>query len=286
VKRLRIAHSTQYAFEPAVSLLPHRVLVRPRASHNLRIASAALDIDPPAIVHWHRDALDNSVAVATFAPASVTSLHIASTVIIEQYESSPLDFFVDQYAVTYPFEYQRSEARVLAPFREASWPADAAEIERWLAQLGLRGGPIETFTLLDRLNRAVHDTFRYRSREEPGVQSPSRTLALGTGSCRDLAALFNDACRVLGLATRFVSGYQHAPGLALQHGATHAWCETYLPGGGWKGFDPTAGELSGATHIPVAVAYHPEEVPPVAGAFVGPPQQPAMRVTVEVSAVD
>lgn len=286
MKRLWIEHSTEYAFEPAVSLLPHRVLVRPRAGHNLRIASSALHIDPPATVHWHRDALDNAVAVATFERGCVSSLRINSSVVIEQYDSAPLDFFVDHYAVTYPFEYQPTDARVLAPFRVASWPADAAQVERWLSRLGLRDGAIETFALLDRLNRGLHDTFVYRSREEPGVQSPSRTLALGTASCRDLAALFNDACRTLGLASRFVSGYQHAPGLERQYGATHAWCEIYLPGGGWKGFDPTSGELAGATHVPVAVGYHPEDVPPVAGAFLGSPQQPRMDVSVDVCAVD
>lgn len=286
MKSLRIEHTTEYAFATAVSLLPHRVLVRPRGSHNLRIASSTLEISPAATLHWHRDALDNSVAIASFAAAPVMSLRIVSSVVIEQYDRAPLDFSVEQYAVTYPFEYQAREARVLAPFRVASWPGDAAEVDRWLTQLGLRYGPIETFVLLDRLNRALHDAFRYQAREEAGVQSPSRTLALGTGSCRDFAALFNESCRALGLASRFVSGYLYDPGLQLQHGATHAWCETYLPGAGWKGFDPTSGELTGSNHIPVAVAHHPEDVPPVAGAFVGSQQKPVMRVSVHVRGAD
>jgi len=286
MKRLRIDHETEYGFDTAVALLPHRILVRPRGSHNLRIASSTLEISPEATLHWHRDALDNSVAVATFSPSPVMSLRIMSSVVIEQYERAPLDFSVEQYAVTHPFDYQASEARVLEPFRVASWPGDAADVERWLVQLGLRTGPIETFVLLDRMNRAIHDSFRYQAREEAGVQSPSRTLELGTGSCRDFAALFHESCRALGLASRFVSGYLHAPGLLAQHGATHAWCETYLPGAGWKGFDPTSGELSGANHIPVAVAHHPQDVPPIAGSFVGSKQQPVMRVTVHVRSAD
>jgi transglutaminase-like putative cysteine protease len=286
MKHLRIDHTTEYAFDTAVSLLPHRILVRPRGGHNLRIASSTLEISPAATVHWQRDALDNSVAVAAFSPSLVMSLRIVSSVVIEQYEGTPLDFTVEQYAVTYPFEYQAREARVLAPFRVATWPSDTVAVEQWLARLGLRNGPIETFVLLDRLNRALHGTFRYQAREEAGVQSPSRTLALGTGSCRDFAALFNESCRALGLASRFVSGYLHAPGLLPQHGATHAWCEAYLPGAGWKGFDPTSGELTGSNHIPVAVAHHPEDVPPIAGAFVGSQQKPLMRVTVHVRSAD
>jgi len=286
VKRLRIEHSTEYAFERAVSLLPHRIFVHPRGGHALRVASFTLNIEPTATVRWHRDALDNAVAIATFEPTLATSLRVASSVVIEQYDSAPLDFFVEPYAATYPFEYEQGLARVLAPFRVPSWPDDVPVIEPWLGKLGLRGGSIETFVLLDRLNRALHETFGYRAREEAGVQSPSSTLALGTGSCRDLAALFNDSCRAFGLASRFVSGYVHDPDLPRHQGATHAWSETYLPGAGWKGFDPTTGRLAGADHIPVAVAYHPQDVPPVSGAFLGPPQKPVMRVAVDVCAVD
>jgi transglutaminase-like putative cysteine protease len=285
MQHLRIDHTTEYAFDTAVRLLPHRILVRPRGGHNLRIASSALVIEPAATLSWQRDALDNSVAVATFSQLTM-ALRIVSSVTIEQYESAPLDFSVDEHAVHHPFDYLAGEARVLAPFRMATWPGDAAAVEAWLGRLGLRGGPIETFVLLDRLNRAIHGELRYQAREEAGVQSPAQTLALGSGSCRDFAALLNESCRALGLASRFVSGYLHAPGLLPQYGATHAWSEIYLPGPGWKGFDPTAGEFTGSSHIPVAVAHHPEDVPPVAGAFMGSHQKPRMQVTVDVRAAD
>jgi transglutaminase-like putative cysteine protease len=110
----------------------------------------------------------------------------------------------------------------------------------------------------------------YQVREEPGVQTPDETLARGTGSCRDFANLFMQAARVLGLAARFVSGYLNSPFADGRGGATHAWAEVYLPGAGWKGFDPTSGEIAGSRHIAVAVARLPEVVSPVSGAFVGP----------------
>jgi transglutaminase-like putative cysteine protease len=282
MQRLLIEHVTEYAFETEVTLLPHRLLLRPRDSHCVRIASSELHISPTAKLSWQRDALDNSVVTATFAQPA-RSLRIASSVRIEHYEVAPLDFMVEEHALRYPFEYQVAEARVLAPFRVPSWPADGTAVDRWLDRLGLRRGSFETFALIDRMNRAVQRDFRYQTREAAGVQAPAQTLALGSGSCRDFAALLMEGCRVFGLASRFVSGYLYAPGLPEAEGATHAWCEAYIPGPGWKGFDPTTGEVTGASHIPVAVAYHPEDVPPVAGSFVGSQQQPKMTVSVRVS---
>lgn len=106
-------------------------------------------------------------------------------------------------------------------------------------------------------------------REEPGVQSARQTLSKGSGSCRDFALLFMEAVRCLGLASRFVSGYLYAPLMADEIGSTHAWAEVYLPGAGWKGFDPTIGKIAGSDHIAVAVARLPESVPPIAGSFIG-----------------
>jgi transglutaminase-like putative cysteine protease len=111
-------------------------------------------------------------------------------------------------------------------------------------------------------------------------------LASNSGSCRDFAALFMEACRYLGLASRFVSGYLFAPSTEAGNASTHAWAEVYLPGAGWKGFDPTSGVVAGNKYIAVAVARHPEAVPPVAGSYLGPTgQQPTLNVAVQVSAL-
>lgn len=281
MRRLNINHSTEYLFSSPVSPQRHRLLSRPRESHNLRIESSSLDIFPGHILQWRRDALDNSVALVTFTE-SADRLRIVSEVVIQHYEDNPFDLLVDDYAVYHPFDYAPDERIDLDPFLRAVYPDDREPIRRWLAGLGLPR-PMQTFMLLDQLNRATSGGFRYQVREEEGVQSPARTLALASGSCRDLAALFMEACRHLGLAGRFVSGYLYAASTEAGNASTHAWAEVYLPGAGWKGFDPTSGEITGNRHIATAVARHPEAVPPVAGSYVGPSNQPpSMRVAVRV----
>jgi transglutaminase-like putative cysteine protease len=284
MRRLNISHITEYLFPTAVRLLPHRLLLRPRENHNVRIESSILEIAPAHTLQWKCDVLDNSVAVVNFAePAD--RLRIYSSVVIQHYEDNPFDFLVDDYAVIHPFDYALEEQAGLAPFRQAVYPDDREAVRRWLDGLGLQG-PMQTFTLLDRVNRAIAGRFFYQVREEPGVQPPALTLARSSGSCRDFAALFMEACRHLGLASRFVSGYLYAPATEAGNASTHAWAEVYLPGAGWKGFDPTSGEVTGNRHIAVAVARQPEAVPPVAGDYIGPGGlRPVLSVSVQVSAL-
>ena len=282
VQRLTITHLTEYRYAVPVTLGPHQLLLRPREGHDVRIESSKLDISPAAQVKWHRDVFDNSLAVATFSePAD--RLTIASEVVIEHYEEAPLDFLVADYAVNYPFIYGAEERVELSPYEQPAYPNDQDALREWVNGFGFTPGAIETYALLDKMNRAVVDHFTYVKREEPGVQAPSQTLAQHSGSCRDYAALFIEGCRYLGLASRFVSGYLHAPATEAGNASTHAWAEVYLPGPGWKGFDPTIGEVTGARHIAVAVARHPETIPPVSGSFTGPNDaSPNLSVDVRV----
>ncbi|HRH81442.1 MAG TPA: transglutaminase family protein [Thiobacillaceae bacterium] len=282
MRRLNINHVTEYLFAAPVALLPHRLLLRPRESHNVRIESSTLEIFPGHGLQWKRDVLDNSMALVSFTEAS-DRLRIASNVVIQHYEDNPFDFLVDDYAVSHPFAYAEEERVELAPFLQAVYPADREAVRGWLDGSGLPR-PRETFTLLDQMNRRIAGQFYYLMREEPGVQPPALTLSRNSGSCRDFAALYMEACRCLGLASRFVSGYLFTSDFDTGMASTHAWAEVYLPGAGWKGFDPTSGEVAGNRHIATAVARHPEAVPPVAGSFIGPGGwQPRLNVTVRVN---
>ena len=268
MQRYEILHRTYYNFSTAVQLGPHSLRLRPREGHELRVESAIVHTTPPSRLRWSRDVEDNSVTVATFdLPAS--QLVIESRVIVQQYNQAPFDFLLADHAADHPFAYTREDAAVLAPYVRAA--EEPATLTDWIGALLPAGEPTKTFALLQRLNAHIHQSLTYRVREEPGVQTPAETLALGTGSCRDWAYLFMEAARRFGLAARFVSGYLNTPPSSTNYGATHAWAEVFLPGAGWKGFDPTTGLVVGADHIAVAVARLPESVPPVEGSFVGPP---------------
>lgn len=282
MKRIKIQHLTEYLFPTTVTLQQHYLLLRPREGHDLRIESSILNITPAYQIKWYRDVFDNSLAAVTFLQPS-NKLTIASEVVIQHYEEAPLDFWIDDYAVNYPFAYAQTDWQDLAAFQQPIFANDQHAVAQWLTQLGLKNVNINTFELLTRLNQAINTQFRYQIREEPGVQSPATTLNKLSGSCRDYATLLIEACRHLGLASRFVSGYLHAPATEVGNATTHAWAEVYLPGTGWKGFDPTAGKVTGTQHIAVAVSRNPETIPPVAGSFIGPNTQPQLIVNVQVN---
>lgn len=270
MQRYKILHRTYYNFSSTVTLGPHFLRLRPREDYELRIESFSLNITPNATLLWHRDAEGNSVATASFAQKT-QQLIFESEVIIQQYNEAPLNFMVADYAVHYPFNYTQDDQVLLSPYMQLPDQDTQQKIKRWAQQLWHADDNIQTYTALQRIASHIYNNFTYKLREEPGVQSAKETLSRNTGSCRDFAQLFMDAAKCMGLAARFVTGYLHAPGLDAA-GATHAWAEVYLPGAGWKGFDPTIGQMAGTDHIPVAVARLPKSVPPIAGSFIGEPE--------------
>ena len=283
MKRIEIRHTTRYGFGFPVQLGPHTLLLRPREGHDLRIAASALNVVPRAVLTWRRDLYDNVLGVATFGNEPVAELVIESRVEVELYETMPLNFVVEDHALHFPFSYRPEEQTALRPYLEPVY-SDQPRFADWLAPY--RQGPkdTETFGILDRINRRIHGDLAYEVREEAGVLAPADTLRRGMGSCRDMAALFLESCRRLGVAARFVSGHVHGPATEAGGAASHAWAEAYLPGGGWKGFDPTSGAVVGPDHIPVAVHRHPEATPPVAGTFTGPKGLwPALGVDVQIN---
>ena len=270
MQRYKILHRTYYNFSALVQLEPHALRLHPREGYELHIESAQLTITPPATLRWHRDAEDNSVAIATFdTPAN--QLMIESEIIIQQFNEAPLDFLVADYATDYPFAYTAEDRVILSPYLNSAEQTSPKALAAWVASLWQPDEAIQTYSLLQRLSSHIQQTLTYQIREEPGVQTAIDTLIRGSGSCRDFANLFMEAARHLGLASRFVSGYLHAEPSSANYGSTHAWAEVFLPSAGWKGFDPTIGAIVGTDHFAVAVARLPESVPPIAGAFVGPP---------------
>jgi transglutaminase-like putative cysteine protease len=267
MKRIRIIHESAYHYHEPVSFGTHLAMLRPREGHDLHIAASRLVVEPAANVRWRRDIYGNSITILTFAEPART-LRVLSEVNVDLYEEAPFDCLVDPAAQSFPFSYAADEQVELVPYRLPSYPHDGPAVQKWLRDLYQPGQLVDTAELLARLNTRIFEGFRYQYRAESGVQLPCETIALGSGSCRDYAVFMMEAARHWGFGARFVTGYiQMAEG---QHGATHAWTEIYLPGAGWRGYDPTNNKLAGAEHVSVAVAREQDKAMPLAGSWAGP----------------
>lgn len=265
MSRLRIIHDTVYRYGRPVSFGPHRLVLRPREGHDLNVAKMTLAVQPAFTLAWSRDIFGNSVGIVTLLEPSDV-LHIRSEVVLDRPEHAVLGHVG---ALEYPVSYGPLEAPATAVYLAPSYPDDAGAVRAFVFET-LRLAPTGNVAeALEQLNGEIHTRFAYRRREEKGVQTPARTLSLGTGSCRDKATLFLDCARVLGIATRFASGYLDCKASEAGRAATHAWAEAYLPENGWCGFDPTIGKTTGDDHVVVGVSAHPRGVMPVSGKFTG-----------------
>ena len=280
---LTVQHSTIYRYREPVGLGEHRMMFRPRASHDLRLIRTSLVITPqPAQLRWLHDPFDNSVAVATFE-GTTSELRFESTVTLEHYEDS-MEYPLEQTARRYPFRYSDQDFPNLARALARHYPGE--RVSQWALQFLDPSDTTGTMKILRAMTCGIREEFLYVRRTEKGVQTPEETLRNGRGSCRDFAVLMMEAARSLGIAARFVSGYIFAPGSSgfAGGGATHAWVQAYLPGAGWIDFDPTNSIVGNRNLVRVAVAWVPDQVLPLWGTYVGEPGAClGMDVTVKVT---
>jgi transglutaminase-like putative cysteine protease len=291
---VRIVHTTEYRYRRPVRLTGHRLMLRPRDSHDLWLINVTLGLTPPAIsTRWAHDVFGNSICYLEFGGAEADLLRIVSKLELEH--SPPEDDPpLDPAAMTYPFSYQFEEIPDLARLMERHYPDPYRRLDAWAKRFVNAKGPTKTMRLLEAMTGAIKEELRYSAREESGTQPPVLTLERGSGACRDLAVLMMEAARSLGLAARFISGYLYDAALVNTNagamvggGATHAWCAIYLPGAGWVEFDPTNGLIAGRNLIRVSVARTPEQAVPVAGGYIGQAGDGlGMMVDVKVTAGD
>lgn len=280
-----IVHETEYRYRRPVLPGEHRLRLRPRDSHVLRLVSATLDITPHASLRWSFDVFGNSVAHAIFSETT-TTLGFSSRMRVAHYGAEPAVLGLESPAEHFPFVYGADEAFDLAPSLTPRWPEQAERLRGWVADIiAPLGDAPATWDVLRAVNGAIRSGLRYVVRHEEGVQSPADTLSLGSGSCRDYAVLFIEAARALGLAARFISGYLYDPLGHLGAGATHAWLEVYLPGAGWVELDPTNGIVGNRNLVRIATARDAAQASPISGTFIGGPEDyEGLDVTVQVTA--
>lgn len=284
---LHIRHTTTYRYREPVRLGPHRLMLRPRESRDLRLISLDVRVSPTATVTWSHDVSSNAIATATFG-AMTDALVIDSTAAVELAATPWPVFDIAASAVVYPFRYSDDDWADLGSLANPQYRDPDERLTKW-ARGFVRGNATDTLSLLKDLSVGVAEQVRYQSREDEGTQTPLETLDRGWGSCRDFAVLFAEAARTLGFGARIVSGYLYNPDQdrvgSAGAGSTHAWAEVFVPGAGWITFDPTNRGVGGFNLIPVAVVRQIGQAIPVAGSFVGMTDAfLGMTVTVVVTA--
>jgi transglutaminase-like putative cysteine protease len=262
--RFDIRHVTRYRYDRPVHLGPHILRLKPRADGNQRLLDYRCTVAPePAVQSNVLDAEGNQITRLWFT-GRTHELCIASSSRVETLLDNPYGYLVDNPATGLPMPYEQNEAALLAACRH---PGTHATAVSELAERLARESAHNTLAFLSALNGFLHAGIAREIRAEGPPQSPACTLQRGRGACRDLAVLFIAVCRLQGIAARFVSGYQAHAEIARRRRYLHAWPEVYIPGGGWRGYDPSHGTAVADAHVPVAASCRAAGALPVSGAF-------------------
>ena len=271
---LTIHHKTEYRYDRPVAFGEHRIMLRPRDGHDLRVLKGDLEIEPkPASLRWIHDVFGNSVAIATFE-ARAKTLTFSSTATVEHNPAEEFALTADDPAYFYPFVYDDEEFPDLVQFITPQYGDPDGELSAWARGFLDEQGMTPTYNILSGMTHGIREAFTYRKRHEHGTQHPLDTLQTKSGTCRDYALFMIEALRRLGIAARFVSGYLFIPGDRAHGyvggGSTHAWVQVYLPSAGWIEFDPTNGIIGTRDLVRVAVARDPRQAIPLHGTYMGP----------------
>ena len=283
---LDIHHTTRYQYDRPVFIEPLTIRLRPRTDGRQWVKSFSMSIDPEPT--GRTDVIDAAGNDATLLWFNDKHERLILTT-ESQVHNTEHDVF--NYIVTYPpaqslpASYAEADRNVLAPYLVRTAPTEA--VDRWAQDMAKESGP-QTTDFLFRMTTHLGGDFDSTIRLEGDAWSPQRTLDERGGACRDLTVLFVDACRSLGLAARFVSGYQYIaePDDPDADEQLHAWIEVYLPGAGWRGYDPTLGLVVGSTHVALATGPEPADAAPTTGSFRGNDAAGRLETSLKVRAIE
>ena len=261
---LHVRHASEYTYDGPVALGPQTLYLYPRMYPYQRLLDYQLTIDPEPTRIVRNIDVEGNVQQLVYFGQPTRHLRVTIEIQLRSDEFNSFDFVLFPFETQrVPFRYPPAEADLLRPYLERVGVSD--RVESWAKHVAAGAG-WQTINFLTALNQAIRQ-FTYEVREEGDPLPPEQTLVTRNGSCRDYATLFMAACRSLGIAARFVSGYLF--GNPQQEHQLHAWAEVYLPGAGWRGFDPTEGSVVVNRHIFLTSTASPELAAPISGTFSG-----------------
>ncbi len=265
--RWKIEHSLCYRYSEPIVLGVQNIRLRPRADTRQQVLRFELNIrPPPSFLTNHTDSENNAITTAWFQ-GNHQSLEIVAYIEVETSDSNPFDFILPEPAMDHlPLVYQEPDRSLLGMYRTLEQEVPP-ELDDFLKPV-LIEAKHETVPFLNRLAVHISNSLKRENRERGDPWPPQKTLQKGKGSCRDYAWLYIVACRSLGLAARFVSGY-HVPFSPREKPDLHSWAEIFMPGAGWIGFDPSLGLAASNRHIALAASYDPAHAAPSGGMFWG-----------------
>jgi transglutaminase-like putative cysteine protease len=263
--KLGLRYQTAYRYEEPVGFSPHDVRLFPRSDRFSRVRRLDFTVAPKATIRYSRDVFENTVA-SCFFPERSKELEFRLAIDLDLDEKDPFHFILESGAVETPFEYPPPIARLLAPYREKQGKERLA-VPGWEPPTPRKRR--DTVGTLVELNKRLHECIGYERREEGAALSPTETLRLGRGACRDVAVLLAEVLRQMGFAARLVSGYLRESEAETRRaeGSLHAWTEVFLPGAGWIGLDATNGVFCNHNFIGAAVGLTPADITPISGAY-------------------
>lgn len=262
----RVNHRTNYTYSAPVFLEPHTLHLNPRTDACQRISRFSLTVEPqPAGMNHYLDAEGNNATCIWFENKTA-SLSISTSFEAQTFCYNPFAYLVTNTDfLQLPAVYEKTDVTALKPF------FTQIAMDNALRSFGnsiFKDSNGVTLDFLSQLCVALYENFQVETREHGPPLPPAITFQNKRGACRDLVLLFMAVCRSFGLATRFVSGYQEGdPDMEQRH--LHAWAEVYIPGGGWRGYDPSHGLLVTDRHVALAASHVPEGASPVKGNFRG-----------------
>lgn len=280
-RQFLISHTIHYGYSRPVFLEPHRLRLSPRGCGYQHVHSTELQLQPePALMSHSLDVEGNLVARAWFE-GEHDELTLRATSQVITLRENPFDYLLEWSRCGLPMRYPGPQEALLASARRrVELPAGPDPVGEFAGDLAARSEQ-RAVPFLTSLNESLHDRFEVVHRKDGEPWLPSETWRRRQGACRDLAVLFIEACRAVGLAARFVSGYQEGD-TEQESRYLHAWAEVYLPGGGWRGYDPTHGLAVADRHVAVATASSPSGAAPITGSFRGSGASSTVRAQIEI----